>query len=130
MHTSGGRVSTTINGVNYSARGVIKLAVANQSNASGVNQDGSLYRTVAPKARTAEITFDRFVQTQGGQPLVWDETLLKLTNMTFTFVEQDGGLTHILTGGFFVGDPQMDTSTGEVDGLSIASDAYKSIPNT
>src|SRR6185503_1224814 len=109
MHTSGGRVSTTINGVNYSARGEIKLAPANQSNNSGVNQDGTLYRTVSPKARTAEITFDRFVQTQDDTtPLVWDERVLALTNMRVTFVEQDGGLTHMLTGAFFVGDPQMD----------------------
>lgn len=130
MHTSGGRVSVTINGVNYSARGIIKLMPANQTNVSGVNQDGTLYRTVSPKARTAELTFDRFVQTQNSnQPLIWDETVLQLTNMAVTFVEQDGGLTHMLTGAFFVGDPQMDTSTGEVEGLTIAADAYKTIKN-
>lgn len=130
MHTSGGRVSISINGVQYSARGVIKLMPANQSNQQGTNQDGSVYRTVTPKARTAELTFDRFVQTQDGSPLIWDETVLALTNMAVTFIEQDGGLTHMLTGAFFVGDPQMDTSTGEVDGLSIAADSYKTIKNT
>jgi hypothetical protein len=128
MHTSGGRVSTVIGGVAYSARGVIKLAPSNMSVTSGVNQDGSLYRNVAPKARTAEITFDRFVDNNG-QPLVWAENIMLLTNLGITFVEQDGGLTHIMSGGFFTGDPQMDTSTGEVSGLALASDSYKTITN-
>lgn len=126
MHTSGGRVSTVIGGVAYSARGVIKLMPSNMSVTAGVNQDGSIYRTVQPKARTAEITFDRFVDNNG-QPLKWAENILQLTNLGITFVEQDGGLTHILSGGFFTGDPNMDTSTGEVDGLGLAADSYKTI---
>lgn len=126
MHTSGGRVSTVIGGVAYSARGVIKLAPSNMSVGAGVNQDGSLFRTVTPKARTAEITFDRFVDNNG-TPLVWAENIMQLTNLGITFVEQDGGLTHLLSGGFFTGDPQMDTSTGEVDGLGLAAASYKTI---
>lgn len=126
MHTSGGRVSVTINGINYSSRGIIKLMPSNMSVASGVNQDGSLYRTVAPKARTAELTFDRFVDVNGDQ-LTWDETVLQAVNFGCTFIEQDTNRTHLLSGAFFVGDPTMDTSTGEVDGISIAADSYKII---
>ena len=122
MHTSGGRVTITVNGINYSARGAIKLNPSNISVAAGVNQDATLYRTVAPKARSAQCTFDRFVSQQDGTKLVWNEDVLKMTDMQVTFVESDGGLTHILTGAFFVGDPDMDTSTGEIDGLSIAAD--------
>jgi hypothetical protein len=126
MHTSGGRVSTVIGGINYSARGVIKLSPSNMSVEAGVNQDGSLYRTVKPKARTAEITFDRFVDNNG-QPLKWAENIMLLTNLGITFIEQDTGVTHILSGGFFTGEPQEDTSTGEVDGLGLAADSYKTI---
>lgn len=126
MHTAGGRVSTVIGGVAYSARGVIKLAVSNISVASGVNQDGSVYRTVSPKARTAEITFDRLV-TVNGTPLVWDETLMLQTSLGITFVEQDTNVTHILSGGFFTGDPQVDTASGEVDGLGLAADGYQTV---
>jgi hypothetical protein len=126
MHTSGGRVSTVIGGVAYSARGVIKLNPSNISVSSGVNQDGSVYRTVQPKARTAEITFDRFV-TVNDTPLVWDETLMLMDNLGITFVEQDTNITHILSGGFFTGDPQLDTSTGEVDGVGLAADTYQTI---
>lgn len=127
-HTSGGRVSTVIGGVAYSARGVIKLDPSNISVSSGVNQDGSLYRLVAPKARKAELTFDRFVNVNG-LPLRWDETLMQLTDLAITFVEQDGRQTHMLTGGFFEGNPTQDLSTGEIDGLSLAADSYKSIKN-
>lgn len=125
-HTAGGRVSTVIGGQAYSARGVITLAVSNISVSSGVNQDATLYRTVAPKARKAELTFDRFVNVNG-ELLRWDETLMLLTNLPVTFVEDDTGVTHLLTGGFFEGDPQHDTSTGEVSGLSLAADSYKTI---
>lgn len=127
-HTSGGRVSTVINGQAFSARGVITLAVSNITVTGDVNQDGTLYRTVKPKARTAELTFDRFVDANG-TPLVWDETLMLLTNIPITFVEDDTNTTHLLTGGFFTGDPQMDTSTGEVSGVQLAADSYKSIPS-
>lgn len=126
MHTSGGRVSVTINGNNYSARGVIKLMPSNISVSAGVNQDGSLYRTVTPKARTAEITFDRFVDISG-EALIWDERVLSAVNFGCTFVEQDTNRMHLLSGAFFTGDPNMDTSTGEIDGIGIAADSYKSI---
>lgn len=125
-HTSGGRVSTVIGGVAYSARGVITLNPSNMNVSAGVNQDGSVYRTVAPKARTAEITFDRFVDNDG-VPLKWAENIMEQVNLGITFVEQDGGLTHILSGGFFTGEPTMDTSTGEVSGLGLAAEAYKTI---
>lgn len=126
MHTSGGRVSTVIGGVNYSARGVITLDPSNMDVTAGVNQDGSLYRNVAPKARTAEITFDRFVDNNG-QPLRWAENIMLLTNLGITFIEQDTGVTHILSGGFFTGSPKQDTATGEISNLALAADSYKTI---
>lgn len=126
MHTSGGRVSTVIGGVAYSARGIITLDPSNIEVTSGVNQDGSLYRNVAPKARTAELTFDRFVDNDG-VPLKWAENIMELINLGITFVENDTGVTHILSGGFFTGKPQQDTSTGEISGLALAADSYKTI---
>jgi hypothetical protein len=126
MHTSGGRVSTVIGGVAYSARGIITLDPSNIEVNAGVNQDASLYRTVAPKARTAEITFDRFVDNNG-EPLKWAENIMLQVNLGITFIEQDTNLTHIMSGGFFTGKPQMDTSTGEISGLGLAADSYKTI---
>ena len=126
MHTSGGRVSTVIGGVAYSARGEIKLDPSNMTVAAGVNQDGTVYRTVGPKVRTAEISFDRFVDNNGF-PMKWDESVLQQVNLGFTFIEQDTGVTHLLSGGFFTGSPQENTSTGEISGLGIAAEKYETI---
>ena len=91
MHTSGDRVSTVTGGVAYSARGEIKLDPSNMTVAAGVNQDGTVYRTVGPKVRTAEISFDRFVDNNGF-PMKWDESVLQQVNLGFTFIEQDTGV--------------------------------------
>lgn len=126
--TSGGRVSTVINGVVYHARGVITLDPSNIEVSAGANQDGTIYRTVAPRARMAECTFDRLVDIDG-TPLRWAENIMATDDMPVTFVEDDatGGLTHILNGAFFVGKPSTDLSTGEVSGLSIAAQNYKTV---
>lgn len=126
MHTSGGRVSTVINGVAYSARGVIKLQPSNISVEVGTNQDGSNYRSVTPKARKAELTFDWFVDIDG-TPLRWSENIMLLENLAVTFVEQDTGVTHLLTNACFTGEPDRDMATGEVSGLSLAADNYKTL---
>ncbi len=48
-------------------------------------------------------------------------------NLGFTFIEQDTGVTHLLSGGFFTGSPQENTSTGEISGLGIAAEKYETI---
>jgi hypothetical protein len=126
MHTSGGRVSTVINGVSYSARGAIKLQPSNMTVEVASNQDGSNYRTVTPKPRKAEITFDRFVDING-TPLRWSDNIMLQTNLSVTFVEQDTDQTHLLTNACFTGEPDHDLSTGEVTGLSLAADNYKTL---
>ncbi len=131
MHTSGGRVSTVINGRAYKARAAIKLQPSNMTVEVASNQDGSNYRTVTPKPRKAEITFDRFVDLDGF-PLRWSDNIMMETNMSVTFVEQDidgrdTGRTHLLTNACFTGEPDVDLATGEVTGLAIAADNYKTI---
>ena len=130
-HTSGGRVSTVIAGVPYSARGEITLYTSRISVTHGTNRNGSVYRTVEPVAIRAELTFDRFVDV-GGQPLLWDEALMQQTNLPVTFVEEDldgiqTGLTHLLSGAFFTGEPGINTASGEVSGLGIAAESYDTI---
>lgn len=126
MHTSGGRVSTVIGGVQYSSRGTIKLNVSNISVTVASNGDGTNYRTVAGKPRTAEISFDKFVDNNG-EPLKWNEAIMLLTNLAVTFVEQDTGVTHLLSNACFTGDPGQDLGSGEVSGVGIASDTYETI---
>jgi hypothetical protein len=126
MHTSGGRVSININGLSYSARGEIKINPSGLTADVGTNQDGTLYKTIKPKPISAECTFDRFVDVNG-TPLKWNKDLMLLNNIPITFTEQDTGKQQLLTNGTFVGDPQIDLSTGEVSGVSLAAEKYEEI---
>lgn len=126
MHTSGGRVSTVINGVMYSARGAITIKPSNMEVTVASNGDGTNYRTVQATPRTAEITFDKLVDNNGTF-LKWDDGVMRQVNMSVTFVEQDTGVTHLLTNACFTGSPNVDLATGEVTGVGIASDTYDTI---
>ena len=126
MHTAGGRVSITVNGVVYSARGEIKLSPSRISVDVGSNQDGSLFKTIKPKPVMAECTFDRFVDGQGNN-LVWKDDLLLVNDLSANFVERDTGITHLLTKATFYGDPSLNLGQGEVDGLKIAAENYTSV---
>lgn len=126
MHTAGGRVSTVINGIPYSARGEITLDVSAIEIEANANQDGTVYRTVKAKPRNATLTFDRFVDQQG-TPMPWSDDVMLMTRIPFTFIEADTNVTHLLTDGCFVGKPEHNLSSGEVSGLSIAATKYQSI---
>lgn len=130
MTTSSGRVSIVIAGVPYSARGEITLNPSNISVAAAANADGSLYRTVTAKPRTAEITFDKgsVLSAPDGSRMKWDETMMSIVNLPVTFTELDvGGKQHLLSGAFFTGDPQQNLATGEISGLGIAAESYETI---
>lgn len=126
MHTSGGRVSTVIAGVVYSARGEISLNPSSITVDVGTNWDGTNFRTAKPKAITAELTFDKFVDLTGAV-LKWDDSLMLQTNLAVTFTETDTGLQHLISNACFVGEPTVNLSTGEVTGLKIAGDTYKAV---
>ncbi len=110
MDTKGGRFSLTINGQTYSGRGAAKLMLSGVSPSTGVNQDGTSYRTVAPKLVGIDLTFDR------GVGLLWDSTMM-LADIDVTFAETDVKKTHLFTSGSWDGDPTIDSATGEVSGL-------------
>lgn len=126
MHTAGGRVSMVINGIVYSARGEITLNKSGVQVSVGTNQDGSLYKTIAPKPKTAKFSFDRF-SSANGQVLRIDENVMLMNNLGATFIEQDTKLTHLLTNGTFVGDPEENLATGEVSGVEFAAETYETI---
>lgn len=126
MHTSGGRVSIVINGVVFSARGEITLDKSGVEVTVGTNQDGTLYKTVKPKPKTAKCSFDRFVDVNGTQ-LKFDENLMLLNNIAATFIEKDTGITHLLTNGTFTGNPTENLGTGEVDGVEYAAENYETV---
>ena len=130
MPTTSGRVSIVIAGVPYSARGEITLNPSNISVEAKSNSDGSLYRTVTPKPRTAEVTFDKgsVLTAPDGSVMKWDETMMSIVDLPVTFTETDNrGKQHLLSGAFFTGDPQQNLATGEISGLGIAAEGYETV---
>lgn len=112
MDTKGGRFSLTINGQVFSGRGAAKIMSSAVAITTGVNQDGTGYKTVAPKLVGLDLSFDR------GVGLLYDSKMM-LADIDVTFVETDMGLTHMYTSANWDGDPTTDSATGEVTGLKI-----------
>ncbi len=112
MDTKGGRFSLTINGQVFSGRGAAKIMSSGVGVTTGVNQDGTGYKTIAPKLVGLDLSFDR------GVGLLYNSTMM-LANIDVTFVETDMGLTHMYTSANWEGDPTTDSATGEVTGLKI-----------
>lgn len=110
MDTKGGRFSLAINGQVFSGRAAAKLMLSGVAPSAGVNQDGTSYRTIAPKLVGIDLTFDR------GVGLKWDSKML-LASIDVTFKELDVGTTHLFTSASWDGDPTIDSATGEVSGL-------------
>jgi hypothetical protein len=112
------KVSTST-GVNLSLRGTLKIDPARSTNDSITNQDGSLDRTMTPKAPSAELTFrdDDFDY----------DTLLSGERMNVRIVEQQTGRTHLFTNAFFTGSPSSDRMKGEVDSLGLVAEDYQRI---
>lgn len=119
MDTKGGRFSIDINGRTFSGRGEATINPSLVSITSGANMDGSVYRTIAPKVATLELTFDR------GIGLKWD-TAMMLEEINVTFTEDDVGRLHLFTAGNFIGEgAAINSATGEVSGISIHTGRYQ-----
>ena len=112
MDTKGGRYSMTINGQVFSGRTAAKLMLAGVSPTTGVNQDGTAYRTVAPKLVGVDLNFDR------GLNVAWNSAMM-LADVDVTFVEDDFGVTHMFTSAAYDGEPTIDSATGEVTGVKV-----------
>ena len=112
MDTKGGRYSLTANGQVYSGRAAAKIMLSSVAITTGVNQDSTGYKTVAPKLVGLDLSFDRGINLQ------WDSKMI-LMDIDVTFVETDVNLTHMFTSASWDGDPTIDSATGEVTGLKI-----------
>ena len=124
MDTKGGRYTVNINGTRYSGRGKATVKPARATPKAEANRDGSAYRTVEAKLASIELTFDRGPKDQS---IPWDESML-LSDVDVTFNEFDTGVTHYLTKASWVGEPSLDTDSGEISGMSVMSDQYRKVP--
>ncbi|WP_375455716.1 phage tail tube protein [uncultured Methylobacterium sp.] len=119
MDTQGGRYSATINGKAFSGRAEAKLKPARGTPENGVNWNGKGFSFVKPQLSAVELTFDR------GQGLKWDEAMI-LQSIDLTFVEDDARVAHYFTAARWSGEPEINTKDGEVSGMKIESDQYRS----
>lgn len=119
MDTQGGRITLDINGQVFDCRGKATIHPARAVPENGVNWSGKGYSMVKPKLASAEMSYDR------GQSFVWTEDML-LGSLNVTIVEPDAGRIHYFTNARWSGEPIIDTESGEVTGLKIESDLYRS----
>ena len=126
MDTKGGRYTININGVRYSGRGKATITPARATPKAEPNRDGTAYRTVEAKLAGVELGFDR---GPNDQRIPWDETML-LSDVDVTFNEFDTGVTHYWTAASWVGEPKIDSDSGELSGMSLMSDQYRKVGST
>ena len=118
MDKKGGRISLTINGRAYTARGKVEIMPATVEVTNDVNRNGTGYGMVKPKLAKAEIEFERSNDDNG--VFLSDEDLLASFNLTI--VEEDAGFIHYFTSARFSGTPSIDTESGAVSGMAAETD--------
>jgi len=121
MHQAGGRITLVFGATRLSPRGKATIYPAQIKHDIQVNHDGTVSRTTAATAARIEMTFDR-----GDGRFKWDSTFMK-DFVDMTLRETDVGVLHMATGSSLIGEPAIDTETGEVSGLSIATDSYTQV---
>lgn len=118
-HQAGGRTRVTINGQTYSCRTAPNIRPARMQNQSYTNHDGSVTFGTMPQPAAAEFSFD--VGPAGVDK--FNETLM-MGFHAITILEVDRGVLHQFTNARIIGEPSINTETGEVSGLSIQTDSY------
>jgi len=114
----GGRVTFEFDGKRIApCEGDFVLDPANISTEARANQDGTAAYILKPKLMGCDVK----LRHQSG--INWRDIMLTKGNATI--VEENNGRTHLFTGCRLVGDPKVNITTGEVDGLRIEGDQYQ-----
>lgn len=119
-HQAGGRITVTIGGTRYSPRGKASINPAGLTHSVVANHDGKIARTTMAQPVTADLTFDRGAPEGGFARPKWDSAFMS-EFYDITLRETDVKVTHHWHEATIVGSPVLDTETGEVTGLSIAT---------
>lgn len=113
----GGRITFEFAGVKIPpCDGDIVLDPSTREIDARANQDGSTAYQMKVKPVGAK------VKLRHAAGIDWDALLLQIGNCTI--VEEDNGRTHLYTGTRLTGKPEVNVSTGEVDGLMIQGGKY------
>jgi len=113
----GGRIQMRLStGELISMRGTFNITPSRMSTEAVTNQDGSVDRTGTPKAAGFE-----FNSRDEGIDF---DALMRSPRFNVTFEEEFTNVSHYFTDAFMVGDPSINRISGEVTGLSGASEKY------
>ena len=117
----GGRISISIGDTRYAPSDAdITIDPTNISVDAKANQDGSACYMAKPKLFAAEIKF------RDNSGISWNDQLRALS-IDATISEDDNNRTHIFTSARFTGEPKVNLSTGEVDGMKIEGSQYQKL---
>lgn len=118
-HQAGGRSRVTIDGVSYIPRGAPTIKPTRQQNNVFPNHDQSVSFGTINQPATAEFTFD------AGPKEVdrFDDAFMRNFH-NVTILEIDRNVLHQFSNAKVIGEPSINFETGEVSGLSIATDSY------
>jgi len=115
----GGRISITVDGDAMTpSEADITIDPTNISVDAKANQDGSACYMAKPKLYGADIKF------RNGCGILWNNNLRKCA-INATIVEEDNNRTHLFTAARFTGEPKLNLSTGEIDGIKIEGAQYQ-----
>ena len=115
---AGGRVAIQLNGQWYHPVADVVVESTGIEPEGVVNQDGSVQRTVKPKARKATIT----IRDHRGLSM---DALVEAAGFDVTVNEIDMKRRVLFTNAFVEGAPSRNTQNGEITGVTICSDQVK-----
>ncbi|MGJ4971020.1 MULTISPECIES: hypothetical protein [unclassified Bradyrhizobium] len=116
----GGRISVTAGTDRFPPSDAdISIEPTNIKVEAKANGDGSPCFTASPKLFGAKIKF----RDRSG--IVWNDVIRKTLDVTI--VEEDNSRTHIFTSARIVGEPDVNLSTGEVEGCEIRGPQYQKL---
>lgn len=112
-------------GRNVTVRGSVTHMPTRFSSDKIANHDGTLDRTITPKGYGFSLSCSN--RAVDGDELDW-ESIMGITGVTLTFLHDSERIDRAYTGAFLYGDVSIDAMTGEVTGISGASEGYQAIP--
>jgi|SRR6476661_6926570 len=118
---SGGRVTITIDGKHYSSRGGVRIMPSVVSKSVGMNDDGTMYTTSKAVPARAEFTLSDKCGLDPTQ-------LIRGCKVDVTVDQIDMRRKWLYTQATVLGDPTIDSDSGAISGLSVASPFPQMIP--
>lgn len=113
----GGRITFEFDGLRIPpCDGDITLDPSTREVDARANQDGSAAYSMKPKLPNAKI------KLRHANGIDWAALMLRSGNVTIK--EEDNGRTHLFTKTRLTGKPDINLTTGEVDGLQVEGGKY------